>query len=92
LSIDFVTTEEVGSHYGGHKYVIDELKNVHVFPQKFSSFALLVKNLLHRQSKDSLFIMGRYLCKYIYNVPHNFLNCLMIGAANNETIRLQVKF
>jgi len=42
--------------------------------------------------KDSVFIMGRYFYEHIYNVSHNSLICLMIGAARNKTIRLRVKF
>jgi len=29
--------------------------------------------LIDKLSKDSVFIMGRYLCKYIHNVSHNSL-------------------
>jgi len=45
LSVYF---ERVGNNYEGHKYGTDELKTyvAHIFPQEFSSFALLVKNLL----------------------------------------------
>jgi len=40
--------------------------------------------LMDKSSKDSVFITDgkiKHLCKYIYNVSHNSLNCLMIGAA-----------
>jgi len=50
LSVYFVTAEEVGSHYEGRKYDIDELKVAHVLPQEFSIFALLVKNLIQSQA------------------------------------------
>jgi len=39
--------------------------------------------------KSSAFIMG--ICKYIHNVPHNSLTCLMISTANIEIIRLHIK-
>jgi len=34
LSVYFVTTEGIGSHYEGHKHGIDELKTQHMFSQK----------------------------------------------------------
>jgi len=42
--------------------------------------------LIDTSWKDSLFIMGWS------NVSHNSLMCLMIGTANNEIIRLHLKF
>jgi len=36
--------------------------------------------------------MERYLCKYIHNVSHNSLMCLMIGVTNIKIISLHLKF
>jgi len=74
---------------------------------EFSSFALLVKktsktsymhaykfllNLLFLIEKtSSIFIMG-WLCKYIHNVSHSSLMCLMIGATSTEIVSLHLKF
>jgi len=35
-------------------------------------------------------VIARCLCKY--NVSHNSPMCLMIGAAGNEIVKLQLKF
>ena len=48
--------------------------------------------LTDKSSKDLVFIMECYSCKYIHNVSHNSLIVFMIVAANIEIIRLHLKF
>jgi len=54
LSVYFITTEGVGSHYEGHKYFTDELKNIASICFQFYKSSVVLHYLLKITSKTGI--------------------------------------